>query len=212
MSIADVVKVALDQVGKPYVWAKAGPDAFDCSGLVVYAFKKGANIDLPHFTGALWNKGNRVPSRDQLQLGDLVFPSPSHVGIYVGNGQYVNAPHAGAKVRVEPIPAFWGARRIDVPGGIGNIHLPDIPGVPDLGDIKQEIEDVSSAVKAIYGFLEDINNALKWISEPANIRRVVIFGIGLAMVLFGLARIGFSGGSSTARTVASTIRKVANNG
>lgn len=217
MSITEVVKVALAQQGKPYVWGKAGPDSFDCSGLVVYAFKKGANIDLPHFTGALWNKGSRVPSKEQLMLGDLVFPSPSHVGIYVGNNQYVNAPRTGFNVRVNTIPSFWGARRINVPGGgVGGAidNLPDIPGIPDpsdLGDLQDKVEEISGAVKAIYGFLQDINQALRWISDAGNIRRVVLFGIGISMVLFGIARAGWGvTATGAAKSTVNTVKKVAN--
>ncbi|MGZ4608469.1 MAG: C40 family peptidase [Blastococcus sp.] len=110
-----VVDTALAQRGKPYVWAAAGPDSFDCSGLVDYAFAA-AGIGLPH-SSLLQSQMGRPVSRSQLQPGDLVFfYSPvSHVGIYIGNGQMVHAPTTGDVVKVSDIDVmgyFAGARRI----------------------------------------------------------------------------------------------------
>ncbi|HEY6786365.1 MAG TPA: C40 family peptidase [Trebonia sp.] len=108
------LRYALTKVGDPYVWGAAGPDAFDCSGLVVWAYAQ-EGISLPHYTGSLWNSGMHV-SRDQLQPGDLVFffADISHVGIYIGNGLMVDAPQTGQDVQVQPV--FWdeyvGAVRI----------------------------------------------------------------------------------------------------
>jgi peptidoglycan DL-endopeptidase CwlO len=108
------LRYALEKVGDPYVWGAAGPNAFDCSGLVVWAYAQ-EGISLPHYTGSLWNSGMHV-SRDQLQPGDLVFffADISHVGIYIGNGLMVDAPQTGQDVQVQPV--FWddyvGAVRI----------------------------------------------------------------------------------------------------
>jgi len=101
------LRYALEEQGKPYVWAAAGPDAFDCSGLVVWAFAQ-EGITLPHYTGDLWNSGMHV-SRADLEPGDLVFffADISHVGIYIGNGLMVDAPSAGQDVQVQPV--FWDA-------------------------------------------------------------------------------------------------------
>jgi peptidoglycan DL-endopeptidase CwlO len=111
---AQALEEALTRRGDPYVWGAAGPDQFDCSGLVVWAFAQ-EGIALPHYTGDQWNSGVHV-ARADLEPGDLVFffPDISHVGIYVGNGLMVDAPDFGAVVRVEPV--FWsdyvGAVRI----------------------------------------------------------------------------------------------------
>jgi cell wall-associated NlpC family hydrolase len=108
------LRYALTKVGDPYVWGAAGPNAFDCSGLVVWAYAQ-EGISLPHYTGSLWNSGMHV-SRDQLQPGDLVFffADISHVGIYIGNGLMVDAPQTGQDVQVQSV--FWdeyvGAVRI----------------------------------------------------------------------------------------------------
>jgi peptidoglycan DL-endopeptidase CwlO len=108
------LRAALTQRGKPYVWGAAGPDSYDCSGLVVWAFGQ-EGISLPHYTGSLWNSGMHV-SRADLEPGDLVFffADISHVGIYLGNGLMVDAPSTGQDVQVQAV--FWdeyvGAVRI----------------------------------------------------------------------------------------------------
>ncbi|WP_369139266.1 C40 family peptidase [Modestobacter versicolor] len=100
---ATAVNAAMAQLGKPYVWAAAGPSSFDCSGLVQYAYAA-AGISLPHSSRAQAGAGQAV-SRDQLQPGDVIaFYSPvSHVGIYIGNGQMVHAPTSGDVVKVVSI-------------------------------------------------------------------------------------------------------------
>ena len=108
------LRYALTRRGDPYVWAAAGPNEFDCSGLVVWAYAQ-EGISLPHYTGSLWDEGMHV-SRSDLQPGDLVFffQDISHVGIYIGNGLMVDAPSTGQDVQVQPV--FWddyvGAVRI----------------------------------------------------------------------------------------------------
>ena len=111
---AQALAAALSRRGDPYVWGAAGPGAFDCSGLVVWAFAQ-EGIALPHYTGDLWNSGVHIPRAD-LEPGDLVFffPDISHVGIYLGDGLMIDAPDFGETVRVEPV--YWayyvGAVRI----------------------------------------------------------------------------------------------------
>jgi cell wall-associated NlpC family hydrolase len=106
------VDTAMAQRGKPYVWAAGGPDSFDCSGLVQYAFAA-AGISLPHSSRMQAGIGRSV-SRDQLQPGDLVaFYSPiSHIGIYIGGGQMVHAPSSGDVVKVSPIDRMGGSPTI----------------------------------------------------------------------------------------------------
>jgi cell wall-associated NlpC family hydrolase len=108
------LRAALTQRGKPYVWGAAGPDSYDCSGLVLWAFAQ-EGISLPHYTGDQWNSGMHV-SRADLEPGDLVFffADISHVGIYIGNGLMVDAPSTGQVVQVQPVfwDSFVGAVRI----------------------------------------------------------------------------------------------------
>jgi cell wall-associated NlpC family hydrolase len=101
------LQAALSRRGDPYVWGAAGPNQFDCSGLVVWAYGQ-EGIALPHYTGSLWNSGVHV-ARADLEPGDLVFffADISHVGIYVGNGLMVDAPDFGQPVQIQPI--YWNA-------------------------------------------------------------------------------------------------------
>jgi len=96
---AAAASIALRYLGVPYVWGGASPSGFDCSGLASYVYAQ-IGKSVPHYTGAIYNAFPHVPS-DQLQAGDLVFfNGGEHVGIYLGNGQYVHAPHTGDVVRV----------------------------------------------------------------------------------------------------------------
>ena len=100
---AAAVRFALAQVGKPYQWGAAGPNAYDCSGLTMVAWSK-AGISLPHSSAAQINVGRRV-SASELRPGDLIFRySPiSHVSMYIGNGKQVSATRTGDYVRVQSL-------------------------------------------------------------------------------------------------------------
>ena len=111
---AAAVYWAEKEIGKPYVWAAAGPDSFDCSGLMVWAYGH-AGVNLSHYSRAQIDEGSRV-SRDNLQPGDLVFfGSPiHHVGMYVGGGNFIEAPYTGTDVRISQLDDrhdFAGATR-----------------------------------------------------------------------------------------------------
>jgi peptidoglycan DL-endopeptidase CwlO len=109
------VSFALAQIGKPYVFAAAGPGAYDCSGLTMAAWGK-AGVQLPHLARAQFGMGHAV-SKSQLQPGDLVFfySGIGHVAMYIGHGMVVHAPHTGDVVRIAPLSqfgsAYQGARR-----------------------------------------------------------------------------------------------------
>ncbi|REK87468.1 glycoside hydrolase [Streptomyces inhibens] len=91
------------QIGKPYVWGATGPTSYDCSGLTQAAWKA-AGVDLPRTTWDQVKVGQRVATSD-LKPGDLVFfyDDISHVGMYIGGGKMIHAPHPGANVREESI-------------------------------------------------------------------------------------------------------------
>ena len=97
---AVAVAEALRQLGKPYVFGAAGPDTFDCSGLMQWAWAK-AGVSMPHYTVSQFHAFPRVSLND-LQPGDLIFFSLSlgHVGMYIGNGSYVQAPRTGDVVKI----------------------------------------------------------------------------------------------------------------
>ncbi len=96
--VGEAIAAAESRIGDPYVYGAAGPDAFDCSGLVQWAFAQ-AGISLPHFSGAQYADTVHIPM-SALEPGDLVFFADpgAHVAIYIGNGQIVEAPHSGATV------------------------------------------------------------------------------------------------------------------
>jgi cell wall-associated NlpC family hydrolase len=109
------VSIALQYLGVPYKWAGATPQSgFDCSGLVQYVYAQ-LGVSLPHNTVLQWNSPDAVSvPRDQLQPGDLVFFNGlDHVGIYVGNGDFIDAPHTGASVRIDSLGERWYAARYD---------------------------------------------------------------------------------------------------
>ncbi len=98
------------QLGKPYIWGGTGPEGYDCSGLVLMAYRQ-AGIELPRTSEYQWSAGPHL-AQDQLQPGDLVFYNPGedglpglpgHVGIYLGNGMMLHAPHPGDVIRIAPV-------------------------------------------------------------------------------------------------------------
>ena len=111
---ASALTTAISKMGVPYVWGATGPNAFDCSGLVMWSYRK-QGINLPRTAAQQSTVGTPV-SRDQLRAGDLVFfYSPvSHVGIYLGNNKILNASESGQPVKVSSMAnmPFHNARRI----------------------------------------------------------------------------------------------------
>lgn len=105
-SNAQAANIALQYLGVPYVWGGATPSGFDCSGLASYVFAK-VGKSVPHFTGAIWAAFPKVTG--PLQPGDLVFyHNLGHMGIYIGGGQMVHAPHTGDVVRVTALAGRSG--------------------------------------------------------------------------------------------------------
>jgi len=112
-----VVGIAMQYLGVPYKWGGSSPSTgFDCSGFVMFVYSQ-VGVSLPHSTYALWGMGAPV-GRGQLQPGDLVFFSGlGHMGIYVGGGQFIHAPHTGDVVKISSLSGYYssawvGARRI----------------------------------------------------------------------------------------------------
>ena len=92
-------------VGVPYRWGGSGPGGFDCSGLVRYVYRQ-FGVELPHSSYADFNLGRKV-SRAGLRPGDLVFfHGLGHVGMYVGNGRFIHAPHTGTRVQISPLSGW----------------------------------------------------------------------------------------------------------
>lgn len=104
--------IALSEIGKPYVWGSTGPSSFDCSGLVYYAYHHAGYSGITRTTYTQYVQSQKV-SQSDARPGDLVFfssgPASSnggnvfHVGVYLGHGMMVAAPHSGASVEKESI-------------------------------------------------------------------------------------------------------------
>jgi cell wall-associated NlpC family hydrolase len=114
---SQVVSIAMQYLGVPYVWGGMGPSGFDCSGLIAYSYAQ-IGISLPHHAAAQYGYGVPV-SREELQPGDLVFFNGlGHAGIYVGGGSFIHAPHTGDVVKISSLYEGWysstwvGGRRI----------------------------------------------------------------------------------------------------
>lgn len=119
--VARAVEIALAQLGKPYRYGAAGPDAFDCSGLVLYAFSSAGFGGIPHRADLQYFLSDIHPRREELRPGDLVFFSSAgtaegihHNGIYIGDGMMVHAPRTGDVVKISSIARkdYFGATRL----------------------------------------------------------------------------------------------------
>ncbi|EPL6172309.1 TPA: C40 family peptidase [Klebsiella aerogenes] len=119
----------MDQLGKPYRWGGSSPrTGFDCSGLVYYAYKDLVKIHIPRTANEMYHLRDARPvDRDELQSGDLVFfrtrgrGTADHVGVYVGNGKFIQSPRTGRDIQITSLSEdYWvrhyvGARRVMTP-------------------------------------------------------------------------------------------------
>jgi peptidoglycan DL-endopeptidase CwlO len=113
-----VVGIAMQYLGVPYVWGGASPSGFDCSGFAMYVYAQ-VGVSLPHNAAMQYSSVGVSVSRDQLQAGDLVFfDGLGHMGMYIGGGQFIHAPHTGDVVKISSLYDSWyastyvGAKRV----------------------------------------------------------------------------------------------------
>jgi cell wall-associated NlpC family hydrolase len=107
-TIADAVAAQAPQfLGVPYVWAGTTTSGFDCSGFTRFMYAR-FGITLDHSTYAQWDAGRHVAKSD-LQPGDLVFFGMGHVGLYLGHGRFIHAPHTGTVVSIDSLDSGWYA-------------------------------------------------------------------------------------------------------
>jgi hypothetical protein len=191
---------ARDQLGKKYVFGTAGPNTFDCSGLVQYVYKP-FGVNLPHHAASQAKLGKEV-SKSDIQPGDLVFSDwgtgrpYSHVGIAVSKNRIINAPHSGAVVRYATLNDNYlshvtAVRRVgDVTG---------TPG-PDLGTVGGVIGGVAggavTALDSITGAISSGLAPLSGVSKladqvfkifmPSNFLRVAAGLAGALLLMFGI--------------------------
>jgi len=113
-----VVGIAMQYLGTPYVWGGASPSGFDCSGFAMYVYAQ-IGISLPHNAAMQYSSVGVYVSKSDLQPGDLVFfDGLGHMGIYIGGGQFIHAPHTGDVVKISSLSDSWyaatyyGAKRV----------------------------------------------------------------------------------------------------
>ena len=203
MSAADTaIQFALSQVGKPYQWGATGPNAYDCSGLVQSAYRA-AGINLPRTSEMMLGVGQPVGAQ-YIAPGDLLFPDPGHVQIYVGQNNIVEAPSTGLKVRVVPIWGqdypTWTARRVTAPGavaGTGTLAAQTVSatgsgiGTAIAGPLGGLLgSNASGTASALLGLIVKLWDAVKWIASPTNWLRVAEMIGGLVLVVIGLKAFG----------------------
>lgn len=174
------ITVASQQAGKPYIWGAAGPDTFDCSGLVHYAYSTaglpGAGAPTSHSwtTATIRFMGDAI-SAGQEQPGDLIMPTAGHVGICIGNGQMWNAPETGIPVRIDKYPTnVFAIRRVSSPAS----GIQSAPGSVTTAAVS------SGPLAWWQSFLDTVNGfqkAATWLSDGHNWMRIgeVVGGVAL---------------------------------
>ena len=119
-SVNKVISLAKSLLGKSYVWGAQGPSTFDCSGFTYYVFKNAANITLPRVSQDQSTYGTYV-SKSNLKVGDLVFfdtngandGNVSHVGIYLGNNQFIHASSSKGKVVISEMSSYYSGAYVN---------------------------------------------------------------------------------------------------
>ena len=159
---ATAIAYAERQLGTPYVWGGETPGVgFDCSGLVQAAYRA-AGVDLPRVAQTQFDAGPAVPPETPLEAGDLMFfgtgpADVTHVGIYLGVGQMIDAPYTGSVVRIDEVPttpgAPWGGERflgatrpVEQPGPKPTVRTDrrDQEGLPDAGQRGRQIPNAGT--------------------------------------------------------------------
>jgi len=179
--VESAITYALAQQGKPYKFGTKGPNTFDCSGLMVASYEHAQPpLRLPHWTGALILIGTEVKKADLLP-GDLVFPDSGHVQLYLGNGQVIHAPHAGASVEIVSMDRFWRARRVAEGGSsfLGNVKA-------FAGGVLGEIPNPFGAAATLVDVFRPVGAAAYTIVNPNFWRRVGMGVLGGLMIGVGI--------------------------
>lgn len=111
-AVQKLIDAAKTQIGVPYVWGGTSPGVgLDCSGFTQWSYKQ-VGVNLPRTTYDQINAGTPIYNQSDLQVGDLIFPSVGHVGLYLGDGQMIHAPQSGDVVKIAPVYAFTQGVRL----------------------------------------------------------------------------------------------------
>lgn len=119
--VVKAITFALAQLGKPYIWGGTGPDGWDCSGLVMMAYRAGG-VTIPRGSIAQSTMGLPVYDTKLLRPGDLLFvagldgtmTAPGHVGMYLGQGILIEAPHTGLTVQLSQLAGYWKENLVSI--------------------------------------------------------------------------------------------------
>lgn len=168
---------ALAQVGKPYQWGGTGPNSFDCSGLTQAAYKS-AGISIPRTALLQSHSGTAVGGISAALPGDLIFPfvDESHVCMYLGNNQIVEAPQTGEDVHVIAYYASAGGIRRFVAGG----GTPYTSGLSGNGVNSNSASGVSTTSSTVFTQLANISKSLTSTSDWASFA-YLLGGAGLLL-------------------------------
>lgn len=173
------IEWARTQLGKPYVFGAAGPNTYDCSGLVMRAWQH-AGVYLTHSTYVMIHQGIGYVDKSELLPGDLIFPNPGHVQLYSGNGKVIEAPESGIPVREVPMWGFWKARRMrkaDTTTSVTN----------GIGD---PVSSVPSGAASFSGSGSTDYSALDWITTAHNWFRIGEVAAGAVLIVMAAQSIG----------------------
>lgn len=189
-SPADLVAAVRRHLGAPYVYGAEGPNSFDCSGLMQYAFHQ-KGVDIPRTSESQWHwSGFQTISEKDLQPGDLIFSdwpgdgtSPGHVAMYSGNGKLIEAPRTGVPVHEISLSSSYRAHVK------GYKRLSKIAAVGDTSAVDTAKDEKTAIAGGIAGIGAELANASKFVSAllmPATWIRVAAFVIGGGAVGAGL--------------------------
>lgn len=182
MGVSEAIAFAEAQIGKPYVFGATGPNSYDCSGLVLKACDAGG-VHIGRTTYEQIFDGSEV-SRSDLAPGDLLFPDPGHVQLYIGSNKVIEAPHTGAFVRETTVWGFWRARRVftgaeaeaATSANLANDTLLSDP----IGSAVQKALESLPVVGSVARLAEHLTSATFW-------KRIGVATFGLFIILVAIA-------------------------
>lgn len=196
--IAAVLATLRAEIGKPYVWGASGPSSFDCSGLVQYVFGQ-HGVSLPRTSAEQAKVGVSIPKGQQAP-GDLVFSdwegrgAVSHVAVYVGDGQVIEAPSTGQKVKVTPLSANYlnHVKNIQRVGGGTGGGLGLSGTSTATASIGNPLDGVAAALSGIgetFGSISTLATSVNRLALPQWWVRILAGFAGTALVFLGLWRL-----------------------